>query len=72
MIMTTLSPQEQVAHQFMAHKGYPNLLPIDMEKIEGDEPCWYFLYDLPEGRLELEVYWNGESWETTVTAFSVA
>ena len=70
MTMTLLKPQELVAQQFMDHKGYSGIEPLDIEKVDG-EPCWYFLYQLPEGRLELEVYWNGQSWETTVTTFGL-
>lgn len=64
-----LKPHEQVAAQFMAHKGY-DIEPYDVEKVET-EPCWYFSYSLPEGRLELEVCWNGEGWETLVSTFDL-
>lgn len=63
-------PQNVVARNFMERKGYRRIAPIDIEKLE-DQPCWYYLYDLPEGRLELEVFWNGEAWETTVTTFAL-
>lgn len=66
--MTVESPQGQVARNFMARKGYGNTEPIDVEKLDGS-PCWYYLYHLPEGKLELEVFWNGKEWETTVTTF---
>lgn len=71
--MRDLKPHELVAQQFMAHKGYPHLRPSDIEKLDG-QPCWYFLYDLPEGTLELEVCWNPKKreWDTTVTAFNLA
>ena len=65
-----LKPQEQVAAQFMEHKGYGDVVPTDVEKLEH-ETCWYFSYLLPEGRLELEVYWNGREWETLVTSFEL-
>ena len=65
-----LKPQEQVAAQFMAHKGYGSVEPIDVTKLDH-EPCWYFVYQLSEGRLELEVYWNGSEWETLVTTFDL-
>lgn len=71
----SLSPEELVAAQFMAHKGYPGIEPYDIEEVEPRRPddevtCWYFLYELPEGVLELEVYWNGTEWETTVSTFT--
>lgn len=69
--MHELKPHEQVAHQFMSHKGYPHIQPSDVEKLEG-QPCWYFLFQLPEGTLELEVSWDGEVWSTLVTTFQLA
>jgi hypothetical protein len=66
---TQMKPQEQVAAQFMAHKGYADLRPVAVEKEEG-EPCWYFDYLLPEGRLELEVAWTGSEWECLVGTFN--
>lgn len=65
--MTT--PQGRVAQQFMEHKGLGELKPYDMEKLDST-PCWYFYYELPEGTLELEVYWSErKGWEPLVTAF---
>lgn len=66
-------PQEQVAQQFMEHKGYGDFEPYDVEKLDG-VPCWYFLYQLPEGTLELEVFWNPEleEWEANVSTFTLA
>lgn len=66
--MSDLTPQEQAAQQFMAWKGLPDELPVEIEKL-ADQPCWYFYYELPEGDLELEVNWTGREWQTTVTAF---
>jgi hypothetical protein len=67
------TPQATVAHHFMAHKGYKNAEPCDVEKLDN-QPCWYFLYRLPEGNLELEVFYNSEiqDWEATVTVFTLA
>lgn len=61
------------AQQFMTHKGLSHLKPIDVEQLE-DQPCWYFLYELPEGVLELEVLYDERTneWETTVSTFSRA
>lgn len=64
------SPQARVAQLFMAHKGLGHLEPIDVEKLDG-EPCWYFCYQLPEGKLELEVAWHDGEWQTTVTGFTL-
>lgn len=65
-------PQERVADQYMCDKGYPWATPMDVQALEG-LPCWYFLYELPEGRLELEVNWDegAQEWETTVTSFQL-
>ena len=67
------TPQATVARQFMTHKGL-DVDPVDIEQLEGGRPCWYFLYELPEGDLELEVFYNEKSqeWETTVTTFRLA
>lgn len=67
----SLPPEMQVATDFMAHKGYPNIAPVDYDKLDN-QPCWYFVYELPEGTLELEVSWNGEEWDTRVTTFRLA
>lgn len=65
-----MTPQELVAQDFMKHKGYPNLEPSDVQKVDN-QPCWYFLYELPEGTLELEVFWDSQNWVTTVTTFTL-
>lgn len=64
------APQDQVAQDFMARKGYPGIEPYDVTKLEGQD-CWYFYYQLPEGALELEVFYDAtrRDWQTTVTAF---
>lgn len=73
-----MTPEEQVAALFMAHKGYPGIEPYDIDEIVPapgkDVSCWYFLYELPEGILELEVFWDEErmEWETTVSTFTSA
>jgi len=64
------TPQARVAQVFMDHKGLGRLEPVTVEKVEG-EPCWYFYYQLPEGKLELEVAWANGEWQTTVTDFSL-
>ena len=67
-----MSPQEQVARQYMERKGYRDIEPRDIEALDG-QPCWYFLYALPEGLLELEVSWDAErgEWDTLVTTFQL-
>lgn len=68
-----MAPHEQIARQFMQHKGYGDVEPYDIDKLD-DVPCWYFLYRLPEGTLELEVSWDecaGE-WDTYVSTFTLA
>jgi uncharacterized protein (DUF2141 family) len=64
------APQETIARLFMDHKGYPDARPFETEKV-ADQPCWYFYYELPEGELELEVFYDKEmaDWATTVTGF---
>lgn len=65
------SPQYEAAALFMSHKGLAGARPYDVDKLD-DVPCWYFYYNLDDGLLELEVFWdrNGERWETTVTSFT--
>ena len=64
------SPQAQVAKQFMEHKGLGDVEPWDVDQVEGQH-LYYFIYELPEGDLELEVFWNGAEWVTTVTTFTL-
>lgn len=52
----------QAAQKYMAHKGYPDLVPTNVEIVEG-EPCWYVTYELPEGELELEVEYSDGDWK---------
>lgn len=59
MAETRTTPEEEAAAKYMAHKGYPNIVPTGVEKVEGTS-CWYFTYELPEGRLELEVEHDGD------------
>lgn len=67
-----MNPQDEVAHDFMVRKGYRSIAPYDVQKLDG-QPCWYFLYDLPEGVLELEVFYDEDKqdWETMVTTFKL-
>lgn len=66
------TPQAQIAQHFMKHKGL-NVRPFEIERLEN-QPCWYFYYQLPEGQLELEVFYNqtSDDWEVAVTCFPVA
>lgn len=60
----------KVAQEFMAAKGYPQIRPLGMQTIQGDN-CWYFYYHLPEGLLELEIAQepDGRRYSRKVTAF---
>lgn len=66
-----MEPQDEVARDFMQRKGYQSIEPFEVDKVEGI-PCWYFMYELPEGTLELEVSFNGHDWETYVSTFTIA
>ena len=63
-------PHAEMAQYFMNHKGYPDLEPFEVTKLDGRD-CWYFYYRLPEGVLELEVLYDHSKsdWSTVVTAF---
>jgi hypothetical protein len=69
--MADRPPQDVVALDFMRRKGYPRIQPIDVDKLEG-QPCWYYRFEIDEGTIELEVFWDGEEWETAVCTFKVA
>lgn len=67
-----MTPQDAVAQHFIARKGYPDLAPRDVMKLDGQQ-CWYYVYDLPDGFVvEIEVAWDGEEWHTLVTTFNEA
>lgn len=69
MSVDLTTPQAQAARIFMEDKGLGDQEPVEVEKVDGDT-CWYFIYELDEGDLELEVSWTFESgWECFVTAF---
>jgi hypothetical protein len=72
MTVATEAPQDTVARLFMEHKGY-RVRPFEIDKLP-DIPCWYYYYDLPDGRLELEVFFDArkQDWITTVTSFVAA
>lgn len=60
-----MPPEEQAARKYMAHKGYPDLDPIGVEGVVDDPHCWYFIYELPEGEMELEVLFENGQWRFT-------
>lgn len=64
-------PQDAVARMFMEAKGYPEASALDIEKLDGT-PCWYFFYELHDGDLELEVFYDdkAQEWICTVTSFT--
>lgn len=71
MVVNMGTPQGMVAQQFMENKGLTDVEPVEVDKVQG-QPCWYFLYEMPEGDLELEVFWDADSgWEATVTTFTL-
>lgn len=70
MTIDMTTPQGRVAQQYMNHKGLGGWKPVEVDKIEGT-PCWYFVYELPEGDLELEVYWEQDEWKVNVSTFTL-
>jgi len=68
--MTDQEPHVTVAERYLTHKGYQDMEPVRVIQLEG-QPCWYFYYELPEGILELEVFWDArdQRWSSMVTAF---
>ena len=64
------APEELIAAYFMRRKGYPDISPREVARIDGLH-CWYFIYTLPDGELELEVTWDeAEGWQTRVSVFN--
>jgi hypothetical protein len=67
--VTAEGPHVAVAADFMARKGYPKAVPVRVDRVEARHQ-WYFDYDLPEGRLELEVLWTeADGWTVSVWDF---
>lgn len=63
------SPQELAAREFMAAKGFLDARPFQVDEVEG-QLCWYYLFQLPEGVLELEVEYTAErGWNVCVMDF---
>lgn len=60
----------KIAQEFMSAKGYSTIRPLGIQVVEGDE-CWYYYYELPEGLLELEVFYDPDArrYQRKVTAF---
>ncbi|NUS01952.1 MAG: hypothetical protein HOV97_05245 [Nonomuraea sp.] len=67
------TPEAQIAQHYMRHTKGIDVIPHDVDKLD-DQPCWYFYYALPQGELELEVFYDTpkDDWAVTVTAFPVA
>lgn len=65
------TPQAQMAQHFMRRKGL-DVEPFEVEQLD-DATCWYFYYDLPQGTLELEVFFDdkADDWDVVVTSFPV-
>jgi hypothetical protein len=62
--------EARAAQAYMKRKGYPDARPYSVIPIEG-QPCWYFYYQLPEGRLELEVSDDDGVWRWIVSSFQM-
>lgn len=58
----------EAASVFMRDKGYPNVAPTRIDR-DGEFDMWWFIYELDEGELELEVEWDGSEWVWTVIDF---
>lgn len=74
MISDMLSPQDQAAFYFMERKGLLEAAkkgPRDVTKLDGLS-CWYYVYDLDNAVLEIEVEWTGAEWSTMVTTYADA
>lgn len=67
------TPHARMAQHFMREVKGLNIAPHRVEPLEGSD-CWYFYYRLPQGDLELEVYFNArkQDWDVSVTAFPMA
>ncbi len=64
-----MAPQDEVARDFMQRRGY-QLDPVSVERVDGQH-CWYYLYELPEGELEIEVSWSREDgWDVVTSGFN--
>lgn len=61
-----MEPQDQAAAYFMERKGYAGARPRDVIKLD-DIPCWYYVYELEDATLEIEVEWRRRRWSTRVT-----
>lgn len=63
-------PEIRAAKAFMEDKGYPNVNPISIERIEGMN-CWYVQFPVPEGVVEIEVEHEATSgWTWQVSTFT--
>jgi hypothetical protein len=73
MTMDLTTPQAMIAQHYMRETKGIRATPFDVEQLEG-QPCWYFYYALPQGVLELEVFFDEgrDDWNVTVTSFPVS
>lgn len=72
MTMTTNEPAHLVmARDFMARKGLGHLKPVEVDQDSAN--LWYCYYELPQGTLELEVFYDRfrDEWDVAVTQFPV-
>lgn len=70
MAVDLTTPQARIAQHFMRDTKGLKVAPFEVEQLQ-DRTCWYFYYDLPQGTLELEVFYDDEidDWEVSVTGF---
>ena len=69
MTIDLSTPQAVAAQHFMDHKGLGHLRPFEVDQLD-DQPCWYFYYELPQGELEVEVFWDSiDGWECRATTW---
>lgn len=61
----TTAPSDRLGREavdeYMRHKGYGHLSPVGVSRLD-DQPCWYFLYELEDGEVEIEVVFEDGEW----------
>ena len=73
MTVDLTTPQARMAQYFMREVKGLTIEPHDVEQLDDHQDCWYFYYDLPQGELELEVFYDARKrdWDIAVTAFPI-
>lgn len=62
------TPQFEAAMAYMADKGYEHAEFIREDHVE-DAFCWYFLFGIEDGVVELETEYVDGGWRWEVTRF---